>query len=230
MADYFQLVAVWRCFGSRWVRAFVLAGMWVWFSFVALGQVAVPDASVAAALRSLASRSGVVFEGRVTAIRPVGGVVEIVFRVEQPLLGDVGPVYTLREWGGLWAAGQSRYMVGERIAVFLHAPGKAGLSSPVDGMEGILPVVQVSADSEPLLDVRRLAARVLRPVGSPLVDAGNGAMTLAEVKDVVTGWRRPARPEPVRRPLPIGIERAPVEAVRVAAEPARVVLPIGIGR
>jgi hypothetical protein len=208
----------------------MLAAAWVWFSALALGQVAAPDVSVAAALRSLASRSGVVFEGRVTAIRPVGGVVEIVFGVEQPILGDVGGIYTLREWGGLWAAGQRRYTVGERVAIFLHSPGAAGLSSPVDGMEGILPVVQVSADSEPLLDVRRLAARVLRPVGSPLVDAGNGAMTLAEVKDVVADWKRPTRPDPVRRPLPFGIEPAPMTPVRVVKEPVRVILPVGMGR
>jgi len=223
MAEYLQLWTLFKCFGSRWVRPLVLAAMWLWFSFVALGQTVAPDSSVVAALRNLASRSGVVFAGRVTEIRPVGGVVEIVFRVEQPLMGDMGSVYTVREWGGLWAAGQRRYTLGERVVIFLHAPNAAGLSSPVDGMEGILPVVQESADSEPLLDLRRVATRVFRPVGDPLVDAGNGAMTMSEVKDVVVGWRLPARPEPVRRPLPVG-----VEPVRVVA-PVRV-LPIGIGR
>jgi len=137
----------------------------------------------------------------------------VVFCVEQPLLGDVRTTYTLREWGGLWAAGQQRYAVGERVAVFLYAPGTAGLSSPVDGMDGIVPVVQESADSAPLLDVRRLAARVRRRVGEPMDGSANGAMALEDAKAVVVGWRK-LLAEPVRRPLP-GVE---------------VQLPVGVAR
>ncbi len=212
----------------RWFWPLLLAGLWVWFSFVSLAQVASPDVSVAGALRNLASRSGVVFTGRVVAINRVGGVVEVVFHVEQPLLGEVGGSYTLREWAGLWAAGQHRYSVGERIAIFLRAPGKAGLSSPVDGMEGILPVVQDGADSAPMLDVRRLAARVQRPVGSPIVDAANGAMALADVTTTVASWKQPARPEPVLRPLPVGLE--PVATGPVGGVTMPFSLPIGIGK
>jgi hypothetical protein len=201
-----------------WLWAVVLLGLWVWFSVGALAQVAQPDGSVGEALRNLASRAGVAFTGRVVEIDRKGGVVEVVFNVEQPLLGDVGATYTLREWGGLWAAGQQRYAVGERVAVFLHAPGKSGLSSPVDGMEGIVPVVQESADGEPLLDVQRLAARVRRSVGEPIVDAANGAMALADAKAVVAGWNRPLALEPVRRPLPVGVV------------PVVVRLPVGVAR
>jgi len=197
---------------SGWVWVGVLLGLWVWFSVGALAQqVAQPDASVGEALRNLASRAGVAFTGRVVEIRRAGGVVEVVFAVEQPLLGDVGAAYTLREWGGLWAAGQQRYAVGERVAVFLYAPGAAGFSSPVDGMDGVVPVVQASADSAPLLDVRRLAARVRRRVGEPL---DGGAVALEDAKAVVVGWRKPLVVEPVKRPLP--------------GEPMG--LPVGIGR
>jgi len=86
--------------------------------------------------------------------------------------------------------------------MFLHAPGKAGLSSPVDGMDGIVPVVQENAESDPLLDVRRLETRVERPVGSAMVDAGYGAMALSEVRGVVARWKQPVLREPVKRPLP----------------------------
>ena len=197
---------------SGWVWVGVLLGLWVWFSVGALAQqVAKPDASVGEALRNLASRAGVAFTGRVVEIRREGGVVEVVFAVEQPLLGDVGATYTLREWGGLWAAGQQRYAVGDRVAVFLYAPGGSGLSSPVDGMDGVVPVVQASEDSAPLLDVRRLAARVSRRVGEPL---DGGAIALEDAKAVVAGWRRPLVAEPVRRALPEDEVRLPVGVAR----------------
>ena len=199
-----------------WLWAVLLLGLWVWFSVGALAQDAQPDGSVGEALRNLASRAGVVFTGRVAEIHRKGGVVEVVFDVEQPLLGDVGGTYMLREWGGLWAAGQQRYAVGERVAVFLYVPGTAGLSSPVDGMDGIVPVVQESADRAALLDVRRLAARVRRRVGEPMSDASNGAMALEDAKAVVANWRTPLVVEPVRRRLP--------------GEPVEVQLPVGIAR
>jgi len=164
-------------------------------------QLRGPDSSVGAALRSLASRAGVVFVGRVTAIVPQGGVVEVSFAVEQQVLGMVGETYSLREWAGLWAAGQQRYRVGQRAMFFLHAPGVAGLSSPVDGME----------ESGPVLDVRWLASRVVRVPGAPIADAENGAVALSEARSVVAAWRT-SQVEPKRLPLPV--EMRPV-AVRV---------------
>ncbi len=229
--------------GVDWLWRLAMAVCWLWFSAAALSEVAPPDASVGAALRNLASRSGVAFVGRVLEIDRGAGVVDIVFRVETPLLGQVGATYTLREWAGLWAAGQHRYPVGQRVAIFLHAPGKAGLSSPVDGMEGILPVVQQSADSEPLVDVRRLAARVQRKVGEPIDDAANGAMKLTDAAGTITGWKQ-VLPEPARLPLPAGIEpvattpvvtgpvvTGPIVTGLVGVGPGETLrLPVGIGR
>jgi len=230
--------------GFDWFWRLAMVACWLWFSMSALAQGTIPDATVGAALRNLASRSGVAFMGRVTEIHRGTGVVEVVFQVERSLLGETGATYTLREWAGLWAAGQCRYSVGQRVAIFLHAPGKAGLSSPVDGMEGILPVVQESADSEPLVDIRRLATRVQRKVGEPIVDAANGAMKLTDAAETVTEWKQILRSEPVRRPLPVGIEpivtapvvpgpvvTAPVGVAPVSIVPGNIVhLPIGIAR
>jgi len=173
-------------------------------------QLRGPDSSVGAALRSLASRAGVVFVGRVTAIVPQGGVVEVSFAVEQQVLGMVGETYSLREWAGLWAAGQQRYRVGQRAMFFLHAPGVAGLSSPVDGMEGMVPVL-ATEESGPVLDVRWLASRVLRVAGAPINQAQDGAVSLSEARSVVAAWRT-SQLEPKRLPLPV--EMRPV-AVRV---------------
>ena len=219
------------CWGSR---SAILAGLllcWISAGGVARAQVAAPDSSVGAALHSLASRADVAFAGRVTAVRRLPGtggstgVVAVDFAVEQTLLGSVGSTYTLREWGGLWSAGQHRYWVGERVAMFLHAAGRAGLSSPVDGMEGVLPIVQVSADSEPLLDLRRVATRVLRAQGAPIADAENNAMPLTALRTVIAARGAPFRLEPVRLPLPVGVV-TPRIASPVQAMPGPVLAPL----
>jgi len=113
--------------------------------------------------------------------------------------GQVGGNYTLREWAGMWPQGLWRYRVGERALVFLHGTSSAGLSSAVDGGEGVVPVMADSHGTV-LLDVRRLSTRVLRQVGQPL-DDGNGAMALSDALPVIESrGTKPVRP--VRRPLP----------------------------
>jgi hypothetical protein len=159
-----------------------------------------PDASVGAALRNLASRSAVVFAGQVVSIQRKGGVVEVAFRVDAPVLGQTGGTYTLREWAGMWPPGQTRYHVGERAMVFLHGASSAGLSSAVDGYEGVVPLMR-GADGTVLLDVRRLGTRVERQIGQPLPDPSVSAISFAEAVQVVTNWQTTRR-EPSRRPLP----------------------------
>jgi hypothetical protein len=92
------------------------------------------------------------------------------------------------------------------VMMFLHAPSAAGLSTPVDGMEGVVPVVVTAADAPPMLDVRRLGTRVGRGLGSPLV-AGKVSLqdAVAAVRDarepVMRGFAEPKRPvvsSPVR--------------------------------
>ena len=239
-----MVLGVARRFEAGWLCRLLMLLGWLWFTVSALGQVAMPDVTVGAALRNLASRSGVAFVGRVLKIERGSGVVDVVFQVEKPLFGQVGATYTLHEWAGLWTSGQYRYSVGQHVAIFLYAPGKSGLSSPVDGMEGILPIVQESADSEPLVDIRRLAARVQRKVGDPIADAVNGAMKLTDAADTVANWNQLLRPEPARQPLPTGVEpvieppvttnpitTAPVTVSPVSVGPGTTFrLPIGIAR
>jgi hypothetical protein len=168
-------------------------------------------AGVSGVLRSLASRAAVVFVGQVESIKPNGGVMEIVFRVQQPAIGEVGSTYTLREWSGRWSGGQQHYRLGQRSMVFLYAPSAAGLSSPVDGMAGIVPLIPMGADSDPLLDVRMLATRVQRTEGSPMVDADFGSIALADALTMVAGWNRDPPPEPIKHPLPVGLQPRPVK-------------------
>jgi hypothetical protein len=181
----------------------------------------------------LASRAGVVFVGQVETIEPKGGVVEVTFAVQQPVLGVVGGSYVMREWAGRWTGGQQRYWVGERAMFFLLAPSGSvhdavGLSSPVDGMAGVVPVVPMGTNGRALLDVRWLAARVRRAVGTPLVDASTGAISLADAVAVTRSWQTDsvAEPKSVRLPegvLPQAEEQRPGQSV--VEDPGRVLEP-----
>jgi hypothetical protein len=188
------------------------------------GAAAIPETSVGSVLRNLAARSGVVFVGQVVRIEHKTGTVEVTFQVQQPVLGAVGAAYTLREWGGLWTGGRQRYRLGQRSMMFLHATNGTGLSSPVDGMAGMVPVVVQGADAGALLDVRWLDARVLRAVGAPIANANAGAITLADGISVVAGWKNAELPEPIQQPLPTGVQPAqPVQPLQSsgAAGPPR---------
>jgi hypothetical protein len=172
----------------------------------------VPETSVGIVLRNLAARAGVVFVGQVVRIEHETGTVEVVFQVDQPVLGAVGATYTLREWNGLWSGGQQRFRLGERAMLFLHRPKgqAAGLGSPVDGMEGVVPVVVQGANAAALLDVRWLAARVRRPLGAPIADAADGAIALSDATALVQQWQQNDWVEPLPRPLPAGVVQATV--------------------
>lgn len=142
------------------------------------GQV--PAQTLEGALRRMSDRAAVVFVGQVTAIRRVdggvaaSGVVEIEFRVDKAVRGCSVGVYVLREWAGLWAANDARYRVGQRRMMLLHAPGAGGLSSPVDGMDGAMPIrgvgtalqgiVGVPAGAGEMVDLRWVGAKLMQPV------------------------------------------------------------------
>ncbi len=164
---------------------------------------------------SLASRAALIFVGQVASIERHGGAVEIVFNVEQTVMGAPGAQYRLREWAGLWPQGQFRYTVGQRALVFLHGSvssnnGKAaGFASPVDGAEGVVPVIVQGANAPELLDVRRLGTALLRAAGTPLATEATGAIQLTEALPLIAAGLPGAaanglgRPEPVRLPMPV---------------------------
>lgn len=97
-------------------------------------------------LAQLARAAGYVFEGTVLSVVRVGGTanavpaVQITFRVVRGIRGtQTGQVLTVREWAGLWEAGE-RYRPGERVVLFLYPPSKLGLTSPVAGAFGRISV------------------------------------------------------------------------------------------
>jgi hypothetical protein len=117
---------------------------------------AMPPATVEDALHEMSDAAGVMFTGQVTAIRRIpgeggaSGVVEIDFRVDKAVRGCVaGSTYTLREWAGLWTDSNGRYRVGQRLLMMLHAPGASGMSSPVGGMDGAVPIRGIESEITP---------------------------------------------------------------------------------
>lgn len=206
----------------------MLGRLKIWLGLAALVLAAVasaqqPDATVTAALASLTTQAGTVFAGEVIAIRPLGGIVQIDFRVDQALKGSSPGVYTLREWAGLWASGQPRYRIGDRAVLFLYPPSANGLSSPVDGMEGILPlsaapsVLGQDAPTTLSADLRRLRTRVQRNVGSPIAGAPE-FLPIDQVATIVRAVQPPVidpiihhGPAPIRLPAPI---RKPMQIIR----------------
>jgi len=183
-------------------------------------------ATVGEALRNLASRSNVAFAGQVLSIEHKAGVVEIVFSVDQSLLGAAGSSYTLREWAGLWPPGQHRYNIGQCVLIFLHESSAAGLTSPVDGMNGIVPVVSSDFSSAPMLDVRRLIANLQRTQGQPLSSNSTAAISLAEAVQVVSHWRSPLRREPILRPIPLPQPGNPILLPPTLPSPQPILMPL----
>jgi hypothetical protein len=189
----------------RWFVCVVCVG-WTMGMGAERSQVGVstPDASVGAAMRSMALRASAVFVGQVVAIHRKGGVVEVVFRVDTSVAGSPGALYTMREWAGLWPPGMERYQPGERALVYVHGASAAGFSTPVNGAEGVVPVIAANGTA-PLLDVSRLATRVQRGMGHSLVAEEAGAMALADAIALVRTCHEPRWHEPVPLPLPVGL-------------------------
>lgn len=127
--------------------------------------------AAAGVLVEMASHAGVIFAGQVVSIahHDAQGFVEIQFQVDAAVVGcKTNSTYTVREWAGRWAGHPERYLPGQRLLMLLTRPGPAGLSAPVYGSAGAIPIVagasgtlgDVGAAAEPLVDLRLLATRV----------------------------------------------------------------------
>lgn len=182
-------------------------------SVASVGQSSIP-ATADELIQQMSLSAAIIFAGEVVTVRHPGGfsgspedasegVVEIDFRVDQPVLGVQGKsIYTLREWSGLWTGGTERYHAGQRLLMLLRAPNPAGLTAPVHGSEGAIPLRGIgaapgpydstSAAAEWMVDIRWLQAQ--------------------------TRKQQLRAPAPVRGPLPIRGGRLNSEAVTSEAE------------
>jgi hypothetical protein len=150
-----------------------------------IDDMATPQ-DIETALHQMADKAGVIFVGRVVKVQRrdggnvASGLVEITFQVDQAIRGCAAGSYVLREWAGLWEGDNQRYRAGQRLLMLLHAPNAAGLSSPVDGMDGAIPIVRggsaaMVANSSgqvapAAVDLRWVGTKLLHPV-----NYGNGA-------------------------------------------------------
>jgi hypothetical protein len=103
---------------------------------------AYPSAPGGTAFQQLVRSAGIIFSGRVTSVGRADSSARdpastsVTFRVEHAIRGtSPGENLTIQEWAGLWTSGE-RYRVGERVLLFLYAPSKLGLTSPVAGTMG----------------------------------------------------------------------------------------------
>ena len=178
---------------------------------VSAGQTSTP-ATADELIQQMSLSAAIIFAGEVVAVRhPVGipgspedaseGVVEVDFRVEQVVLGvQPNSIYTLREWAGLWTGGTDRYRAGQRLLMLLRAPNAAGLTSPVHGFEGAIPLRGVGASPGPyesastpaewMVDIRWLQAQTLKqqlraptPVRGPIPVRGGRLHSEAMTSD-----------------------------------------------
>jgi hypothetical protein len=165
------------------LRALSLAALLM--ALLAAGQTpaaepVVQPQTVVDILHQFSDKADVIFAGQVLAIRrPNDGVIEVEFRVDQAIRGcTAGTPYVLREWAGLWAGDNQRYRVGQRLLMLLHAPSAAGMSSPIGGLDGAIPIRQGSAamasgdpvatpPQQPYVDLRWLGAKLPHAVSYP---------------------------------------------------------------
>jgi hypothetical protein len=164
------------------VAALVLAG-------VAGRAQTAPAGTVDEALLAMAARAGVIFAGTVVSVQQPdnAGYVDIRFRIDEAVRGcPAKGFYVLREWAGLWTGGSERYRTGQRLLMLLYARGPSGISSPVNGQDGAIPILPggvapiadthgvapadaARAPAESLIDLRWVQAETLRTITNPSV-------------------------------------------------------------
>jgi hypothetical protein len=103
-------------------------------------------------LAEMTQRAAVILEGRVSAVRyePLPGyahidTVLVALQVGQALKGAVGQTYAFREFippGHSRMVHKRAYRVGAQVVLFLSAPSRYGLSSPLGGQQGTFHVTE----------------------------------------------------------------------------------------
>jgi hypothetical protein len=184
----------------------------VWALGLALGAGAAVSAQTGAqstddALRAMEQAAGVIFAGQVIAVRPLAGadgsagVVEIEFAVDDAVRGVSGGSYTLREWAGLFPGGDEPFRVGQQFLMLLYTPSAAGLSSPVGGMDGAIPIHGEAVST--VASAAAVGARVMVAADTTGADGRVPDGRVMDMRWVQTWVVRPLayRAESVARPI-----------------------------
>ncbi len=163
----------------------------VWLAWAAAGAQASTADGV---LLEMGGQAGVIFSGTVERVTRMdaAGYVDVRFRVERGVRGATdGGVYVLREWAGLWTGGVVRFAAGQRRLMLLAARGPSGMSAPVGGMDGAVPLFG-GADGTVRVDLRWVRAKALRGVAAEA--SGSGAGGQAHADPFLPDWPGPVLP------------------------------------
>jgi hypothetical protein len=132
--------------------------------------------------KQFSRRAGMIFAGTVLSAGPqtstalLAGmpargdrtlpVIELTFRVARPIAGvESGQVVTIREWTGAWSVQRPMHR-GEHILIFLYAPSRLGLTSPVGGWRG---QIALDASGQNLLEPEPVAPSAAGNDRSPAI-------------------------------------------------------------
>jgi len=121
----------------------------------------------------LSRRARMVFAGTVLNAGPQPArmdrtlpVIELTFHVDHPIAGvEPGQVLTIHEWAGAWSL-QRPMRRGEHILIFLYAPSRLGLTSPVGGWRG---QIALDASGQNILEPEPVAPSLARNDRSPTI-------------------------------------------------------------
>lgn len=134
-------------------------------------------------LAYLSQRADVIVQGRVKSVReeylsgyPNIPTVEVTLDIDQMVRGPAGKTYTFREvFLGLRSReGKQGYKVGQQLFLFLPAPSKYGLSSPVGIEQGRFHIARESGGGAKIINGRgnaglfRNVAKTATQAGKPL--------------------------------------------------------------
>ena len=96
--------------------------------------------------QAMARRAGIIFSGTVLKVERSRGVdtsvatVQMTFRVDRAVAGtQAGEKLVIREWMGAWSM-HPPIRRGQRLLLLLYPPSRAGLTSPVRGSLGLVPL------------------------------------------------------------------------------------------
>ena len=140
--------------------------------------------------RQLVRSAGIIFSGHVISIGRAAGpsgrdnpaATTVTFQVEHAIRGTSGgQSLTIHEWAGLWPSGE-RYHVGERVLLFLYAPSKLGLTSPVAGSMGRF---ALGSRGEIVMNAQHLATFVADPLlgGKTIVSYADFALAVQRTSE-----------------------------------------------
>jgi hypothetical protein len=109
-------------------------------------------------LAELTQRAAIIVQGHVREVRyealpdyPNLNTVVVTLQVAEALKGSAGETYTFREFvspGQSRMVRQRKYLVGQRLLLFLSSPSQYGLSSPLGRQQGTFHIAEDSKGSE----------------------------------------------------------------------------------